>query len=232
MATTGLPAGLTSSGISPPNPKRDSSVTPAASTVATPASKALPPWVRMRKPASTSKLFAAPTISCVPRTGGNMVCRGWAARGAASSRMQNNEGRRMRQPLQFIPVERLRDGNAYDFDAMEIGRADAVLLGQQQGVVARSKGRGAALGARIVTHDGGCDSVGRDGIGSSDQHPGLDETQRLRANPRAFAAGDGFDAVDDREIDRTRGDQVGYDVRHAITGIVIGAEVQLLWGGA
>ena len=48
MATTGLPAILIRIGISPPRPKWSCSVTAAASTVATPASTALPPCVRMR----------------------------------------------------------------------------------------------------------------------------------------------------------------------------------------
>ena len=85
IATTGFPAILTSSGISPPRPKRACSVTAAASTVATPESMAFPSCVRIRKPASTSKLFAAPTISRVPRTGGNMVWRTCAPSGSAAA---------------------------------------------------------------------------------------------------------------------------------------------------
>ena len=69
MAIGGLPFIFSSSGISPPSPNRDCSVTAAVRTAATPASTALPPVVSSRYPASTSKLFAAPTISRVPRTG-------------------------------------------------------------------------------------------------------------------------------------------------------------------
>jgi hypothetical protein len=40
-------------GASPPNPKCEISLTDAAKTAATPASVALPPAIRMRRPAAT-----------------------------------------------------------------------------------------------------------------------------------------------------------------------------------
>src|SRR5690242_17551200 len=217
-ATTGLPASLTSNGISPPNPNRDCSVTAAAITVATPASMALPPLVKMRKPASTSRLLAAPTISCVPRTGGNMVWRTCAGSGAARRKRLTAETPRRRDKTanrleslfqsRFIFVEGLGDGDADHFDAFQIRGADAVALGQQQRVVTGLKWGLTAIGARVVAHDGGGHRVGGDGVGPGDQHAGLDQAQRLAANPRAFAAGDGFDDIDDREIHGTRGDHV------------------------
>src|SRR5712692_940698 len=241
MATTGLPASLTSSGISPPNPKRDCSVTAAASTVATPASMALPPLVKIRKPASTSRLLAAPTISCVPRTGGNMVWRTWAEIGARRRRLTAETRRRREKTanrleclfdLRFIFVQSLGDGNADHFDAFQICRADAVALGQEQRVVASLEWGRATFGARVVAHDGGGDSVGGDGIGSGDQHARLNQAQRLTADPWAFAAGYGFDTIDDGEIHRTSGDYIGHNVRHAIAGIVVDAEVYLRRSGA
>src|SRR5689334_10276624 len=190
MATTGLPAGLTRAGISPPSPKRDNSVTLAASTVATPASIALPPSVRMRNPASTSRLLAAPTISCVPRTGGNMVRRTWPGSGrartisaAALSSAPAWRGRHGGAATQrrgegrsgFIAVERLRDWNADDFDALQIRSADAVTLGQQQRVITGLERAGATVRARIVTHYGRGHGVSGDGIGSGDQNTRLDQ---------------------------------------------------------
>src|SRR5689334_2012155 len=160
MATTGLPASFTSSGISPPNPNRDCSVTAAARTVATPASTALPPSVRMRNPASTSRLFAAPTISRVPRTGGNMVWRTCAVRGKPRARL-TAAAQRPPALSALIPVERLRDGDSHDFYAFQICGADAVALRQQQRVVASLKWRGATLGARIVAHHRRRDRVRR-----------------------------------------------------------------------
>src|SRR5258708_7120674 len=210
IAITGLPASLTSNGISPPKPKRDCSVTAAASTVATPASMALPPLVKMRKPASTSRLLAAPTISWVPRTGGNMVWRTWAGSGSARRIRLTAETRRRRERtvnglegpphLHFIFVQGLGDGDADHFDAFQICRADAVAFGQEQRVVASLKWCGAAVGARVVAHDGGGHCVGCNGIGSGDQHAGLDQAQRFAPDPRTFTAGNGLDAIDDGQI--------------------------------
>src|SRR5258706_12029547 len=159
---TGLPAGLTSNGISPHNPKRDCSVTAAARTVATPASMALPPLVKMRKPASTSRLLAAPTISWVPRTGGNMVWRTWAGRGSARRRRLTAETRRRRERtvnglegplhLRFIFVQGLGDGHADHFDTFQIRGTDAMALGQEQRVVAGLERGLTAIGARVVAH--------------------------------------------------------------------------------
>src|SRR6266542_4484376 len=149
MATTGFPAILTSNGISPPMPKRACSVTEAASTAATPASMALPPCASTRNPASTSKLLAAATISCVPRTGGNMVGRGWPNVTAAASSAK----------LSFIPVKRLFNRHAHDFNALQIGAPHAVPLGEQHGVIAGLEGLRAAIGARIVAHDGGSHGI-------------------------------------------------------------------------
>jgi len=51
------------------------------------------------------------------------------------------------------------------------------------------------------------------GIGSGDQHHRAGARRSgLLTNPRTFAAGHGLDAIDDRQIHRTRGDYIGHDV--------------------
>jgi hypothetical protein len=98
----------------------------------------------------------------------------------------------------------------------------------------------AAIGARIVTHDGGSDSIGGDRIGSGDQHVRLDQTQRLAANPRTFAAGGGFHAIDDGQVDGAHHREIGDHARNPHSGSVAGARVQFrrvaagpaaAWGG-
>src|SRR5438552_2471337 len=60
-------------GTSPPIPKWEISVTPAAKVAATPASIALPPRASMRMPASAAKCRPAATTPTLPTTSGRYV---------------------------------------------------------------------------------------------------------------------------------------------------------------
>src|SRR5438067_7633310 len=114
--------------------------------------------------------------------------------------------------LQVIFVEGLGDGNASYFDTIQIGCADAMAFGQQQRVVTRVEWSNAAIGARIVSHDGSRDGIGSHRIGSRDEDARLHQAKGLAANPRTLAAGNGFNSIDDGEIDWARGNKIGHDV--------------------
>ena len=101
-------------------------------------------------------------------------------------------------------------------------------FGQQQRVVTRVEWRSAAIGARIVSHDGGRDGVRGHRVGPCNEHARLHEAKGLAANPRTLAAGNGFNSIDDGEIDRARGNKIRHDVRDAVASVMIDAERQRL----
>src|SRR5580698_7917519 len=232
MATTGWPASLIMIGISPPRPKWSNSVTPAASVVATPASTALPPSARMRMPASTSKLLHDPTISCRPRTGGNMVSFDWAARVAGSKNakaaLRAAAGKITRRAESgFIAEQRPRNRHAAYVDFAEVRRAYTMPLGEEQRILTGPKWGEAPRCTRIVAHNRGRYGIGRNRIQSSQQYAGLYAVYAL--DPGTFTARDRFDAIDDLQVDGARLHQVGDDVRHAVSRLAAGRRVQLRW---
>ena len=84
-------------------------------------------------------------------------------------------------------------------------------------------------GARIVAHHGGSHRIGANRVQAGDEHAGLHQANA--ADPGPLAAGDGLHAVDDGEVNGPRRHDIGHDVRNAIAGVVVDAEVQLLRRG-
>src|SRR5690349_1341928 len=146
--------------------------------VATPASTALPPAPSMRIPASTSKLLVEPTISCRPRTGGNMVSLLCALKAAAAVRTKP-------AILGPIAIHGLRDRRAAHLDTLQVGGSDPVLFGQQQRVVTGAEGRRSPRRTRIVAHHRGGNSVSRYGVQPGQQHSRLHPVDAF--DPRSLA---------------------------------------------